>query len=248
MNSSQVSPWQEQSLEAYERLMGSQPDLFRPRHHRPLVTDRPTLEAYAAEHDVVLGVVAENRYVIFVVDLVEGQGNGGERWLYPYMRIISQAQLAGGTNVVVFGVIEDATLGDVGSVVLVDQERHALGRREVELPRGFGIPQVSGDAAALHELRTESGYVGNHAHFLGSTTIDSGMMDATVSFYHIPINGHVGATPEREEAVSEVLLLSRSDMWSHIASGRIRDSFTVQALAFYERRELKACTECDAKR
>jgi ADP-ribose pyrophosphatase len=196
----------------------------------------------------MLGVVAENPYVILVVDLVEGRDDGDERWLYPYMRIVSQAQLAGGTNVVVLGVIEDDKLGDVGSVVLVDQERHALGRSEVELPRGFGIPQLSGDAAALNELRTESGYIGNHAHFLGSTTTDSGMMDATVSFYHIPIIGQVEAKPEREEAVNEVLVLSRSDIWSHIASGHIRDSFTVQALALYERRDVEDCTECDATR
>jgi len=32
-------PHQEQALEAYEKLMRSQPDLFKPRRHRPVVRE-----------------------------------------------------------------------------------------------------------------------------------------------------------------------------------------------------------------
>jgi len=56
-----------------------------------------------------------------------------------------------------------------------------------------------------------------------------------VSFYHVPVKRRLAARPEVEEAISAVKLASPEKVWSEVKSGSIRDSFTIQGLALYER-------------
>jgi len=226
---------QREAIDAYEALMAERPALFAGRHARPIVRNREALAVYAAEHAVVLGVAAETPYVLFIVDLVESRTLDGSMRRHPYLRVVSRAQLEGGVNVVVLATIENPSLGKKGDVVLVEQERHALGTCEIELPRGFGERVLSGEANALRELEDETGYVGDHAHFLGATCSDSGLTDGIVSFYHVPVVRRVAGRPETEEAISSVRLATRAEVWKAIQSGSIRDGFTLQALALYEK-------------
>ncbi|MGQ0649809.1 MAG: NUDIX hydrolase, partial [Gemmatimonadaceae bacterium] len=189
---------------------------------------------YMAAHDVVLGVAADTPYVVFIVDLVESRRPDGGVHRHPYLRVVSRVQIEGGTNVVVLATIDDASLGALGDVVLVVQERHALGTSETELPRGFGTPGLSGEANALRELEEETGYVGDSARFLGKTCTDSGLTDATVSFYHVPVTRRTGSSHEAAEAITGVRLAPRTEVLRLIRSGVIRDAFTLQALALYE--------------
>jgi ADP-ribose pyrophosphatase len=231
----ELTEHQRQALDAYQALIIERPGLFADRTARPIVRDPKVLAAYAAEHNVVLGVAADTPYVLFIVDLVEsGLPDGGMR-RHPYLRVVSRGQLDGGVNVVVLATIENSSLGTLGSIVLVDQERHALGTCETELPRGFGERGLSGEANALRELEAETGYVGAHAYLLGTTTTDSGLTDAMVSFYHVPVVRSAMRRPETEEAIRSVHLATREQVWKGILSGSIRDSFTLQALALYEK-------------
>jgi ADP-ribose pyrophosphatase len=216
--------------------MAERPALFAGRDLRPIVRERALLAAHAEEHRVVLGLAAETPHVLLVVDLVESRGADGAVRRHPYMRVLSRGQLEGGVNVVVLATIADPSLGDVGDVVLVEQERHAPGTRETELPRGMGEPALSGEANALRELADETGYEGDRAHFLGWSYTDSGLTDARVSFYHVPVVRRSPARPETEEAITAVRLASTADVRRDIRSGAIRDAFTVQALALYEGR------------
>lgn len=233
-----LTPQQREAITAYEALMARHPQLFAARELRPVVRDLGVLEAYAAEHGTVLGVAAETPYVLFVIDLVESRQEGRGLRRHPYLRVISRAQLEGGVNVVVLATLQDATLGRVGDIVLVEQERHAPGTRETELPRGFGEPGQSGEANALRELREETGYIGEQAHYLGSICTDSGLTDCVVAIYHVPVTQRCESTPETEEAISRVRVLSGEDIWKGIQRGTIRDAFTLQALALYERQQL----------
>lgn len=226
---------QEEAIDAYEALMAKYPVLFSGRQARPIVRERDVLAAYAAEHGTVLGVAAETPHVLFLVDLVQSRKPGGTARRHPYMRVVSRTQLEGGTSVVVLATIENPSLGDKGSIVLVEQERHALGDIEIELPRGFGESGVSGEEKALRELLEETGYVGDHARFLGTTCSDSGLTDASVSYYHVPVVRRTEPRPEMEEAIIGTRLATPEEMWSAFRSGDIRDGFTLQALALYER-------------
>lgn len=229
-----LSQHQTEALEAYDALQKSSPELFRGRVVRPLILSREALAAYALEHNVVLGVAAETPYVYFIVDLVESRGKDGKLFRHPYLRVVSRGQLKGGVNAVVIATIENPSLGEQGSIVLVDQERHALGAREIELPRGFGEPGLSGEANALKELEEETGYIGEHAYFLGSLNTDSGLTDSVVSFYHVAVVRGGRPKTEVQEAIENVSLASRQEIWQDIRLGKIKDAFTLTALALYE--------------
>lgn len=229
-----LSQSQAEALDTYEKLQRARPELFQGRTLRPLVLDRAALAAYAVAHHVVLGVMAETPYVYFINDLVESRAVDGTVHRHPYLRMVSVGQLEGGVNVVVVATIENPALGAVGSVVMVTAERHAIGAEEMELPRGFGEPGLTGEANALKELAEETGYVGECAHFLGRLNTDSGLTDGVVSYYHVPVIGRVPARPETEEMIEKVSLLSFQCIWKAIRDGDIRDGFTAAALALYE--------------
>jgi ADP-ribose pyrophosphatase len=151
------------------------------------------------------------------------------------LRVIAPPDAAGATGVVVLATIHTPLSEPTESIILVEQERHATGTLELELPRGFGAPGALPEAQALRELREETGYVGDRAEYLGTTLTDSGTTDRSVCFFHIPVTGRAAAEPEPQEAISQVVLLTRSELWTRIDSGALRDGFTVQALALYER-------------
>ena len=229
-----LSQHQVEALEAYERLQKSNPELFTGRVVRPLVLSHDALSAYASEHKIVLGVAAETPYVFFIVDLVESRRSDGKTLQHPYLRVVSRGQLRGGINVVVIATIENPDLGAQGSVVMVTQERHALGATEIGMPRGFGEPGLSGETNALKELREETGYIGERATLLGSLNTDSGLTDSVVSYYYVSVLSRKTAKPETEEAIKAVSLLSRQDIWKAVRAGEIKDSFTLAALSLYE--------------
>jgi ADP-ribose pyrophosphatase len=227
---------QREALTRYFWLLKSHPELFSGRLHRPIVSDPDTLKRYSEEHDVVLGVMAETPYLWLINDLVQSRDSSGIAFCHPYLRVIAPPQYAGAGGVVVLATVRSEDNQADESIVIVEQERHATGTSELELPRGFGEPGVPPEVQALEELRTETGYIGERAEHLGNTLTDSGTSSGLVSFFSVSVAGRAAETPEPQEAISRVMLLTREEIWARIASGVIRDSFTVQALAFYEHR------------
>ena len=230
-----VSGAQKNALDAYFSLMTTRPQLFINRRQRPIIKERAVLEAHCIDQNLTLGVAATTPHFYFLVDLVASRGTNGEPFYHPYMRVVQREQLEGAVNVAILGTIEEPALGRRGDIVLLRQERHATGSTEVEIPRGFGNPGVAGEVNALRELEEETGYKGETAELLGSLFIDTGLTDGEVHFYHIRITGRAHQHPEPEEAISGIRLLSPDTIWNEIRSGRIRDSFTLQALALYEK-------------
>jgi ADP-ribose pyrophosphatase len=201
------------------------------------VLDRVQLEAYASENGVTLGIAAATPYAYFVVDLVESTRAEGGNLVHPYFRVIYRRQLDGAINVVVLATIADRSLGRMGDIVLVEQERHATGTVEMELPRGFGEVGMSGAQDALRELEEETGFIGSEARLLGKTFTDSGLTDAEIQFFHVAVVARRPANPEVEEAILGPRLMSTEELLREIARGSIRDGFTVQALALFELRK-----------
>jgi ADP-ribose pyrophosphatase len=230
---------QKEAISDYLKLMVDYPLLFKSRTQRPIVCNPSVLESYASEKNIVLGIAATTPYVHFVVDLVESTSSDNTVFVHPYLRVVSLGQLRGGVNVVILATIQDESLGRLGSVVLLKQERHAIGSNEIGLPRGFGESMLSGEENALKELREETGYIGVKAYLLGSTYTDSGLTDAKVSFYHVSVIARQSISNEIEEAISSVSLLSVEEIWNQINLGNIQDSFTLQALALYEKRPVQ---------
>src|SRR5262249_23935497 len=138
-------------------------------------------------------------------------------------------------NVVVLATVAEPSLGKIGDIVLVEQERHATGNTEIELPRGFGELGLSGEQNALKELKEETGFIGEKARLLGTTLTDSGLTNAEVFFYHIEAVARQDHEPEMEEAIIGIHTMSLSKLKQEIAEGRIRDGFTLQAMTLFEK-------------
>ena len=230
-----LSEQQCDALARYYRLYESHPGLFSGRVRRPIVLEPAIVEAYAAEHRVVLGVVFETPYLWLINDLVQSQAGLGTT-LHPYLRLIAPPRATAVPGVVVLATIQAPEPSSGRQVVLVAQERHATGAIELELPRGFGEPGTSPAAQALRELRQETGYIGTEATYLGTTLTDSGTTDRSVSFFHIAVTSRVIEEPETHEAILGAVLLPLDELWNRVDSGTVHDAFTVQALALYERR------------
>lgn len=227
---------QVEALDAYYELTAKFPHLLSGRQRRPILHDRQVLEKYAEQNGCVLGVAASTHYSYFVVDLVESTDATGNKFVHPYQRVIDRAEMAGGVASAVIATIANPSLGRIGDIVLLEQERHATGLVQIGIPRGFGRKGLSGEANALRELREETGYIGEKATPLATVYVDNGMTGATVTFYHISAIGQQSAEPETEEAMVGTQLLSPHEAWQQILSGDIQDSFTIQALALFERR------------
>jgi ADP-ribose pyrophosphatase len=227
-----LSKQQEHSLSAYFAFLRDYPQLFLARQKRPIVTDRDVIEQFVDESQNTIGVLADTRYLKLVNDLVETSDD--ERRLYSYLRVIQPSELDGGKNVAVVPVIADPAVGPPGHLVLVEQERHATGRRHIELPRGFGVPSHSGQANALKELQEETGCIGGEPVLLATVHSDSGLTASTVDFYFVPVIGQGEVAAEPEEAWVGVLTVSRTEVWEMILDGRISDSFTIQGVALLE--------------
>jgi ADP-ribose pyrophosphatase len=226
-----LSERQRQALADYQEMIARYPQLFTERRLRRLVLDPAELAAYTAEHDALLGVSAATPYLFLLNDLVESRAADGTALRYPYLRLVSRPQLLGGVNVVIIAAIADPAIGRLGDIVLVEQERHATGRTEIELPRGFGEPGLGMADNALKELREETGYIGGEVRDLGAAITDSGLMDTEVHFLYGPIVGRISRVADPREAITETRLLPADEIWSAIRAGRIRDSFTIQAMA-----------------
>lgn len=236
----ELSGHQLDALTSYYRLLESHPGLFSGREHRPIVRDPETIAAFAKDHQVVLGVVASTPYLWLINDLVQSRTASGDPLLHPYLRIIPPPQadpkLPPPAGSVVFATIPPSSGETSELIVLVEQERHATGRLELELPRGFAEPGTSAADQALAELRQETGYRGEQAHLLGTTISDSGTSDKSASFFHVPVTGQEAEAHETSEAITRTVLLTRADLWKRIESGEVHDAFTVQALGLYEHR------------
>ena len=232
-----LSEHQREAIEQYFALVSRCPDLFTGRERRPVVLDREVLEAHVAGTDVVLGVVARTPYLWMLNDLVESSsGTGTLR--HPYLRVIRPPGFEAVRGVAVLATVELPD-GSGPGVVLVEQDRHATGGTELEIPRGFGVPGVDSARQALDELVTESGYVGEDITRLGTLMVDSGSSDSLVDFFHVAVQRRTEAAPEPEEAIAGVVVLPLDTVWENVFQGVVRDGFTVQALALYQQSLLR---------
>lgn len=232
-----LSERQREALDRYFGLMKAHPELFTDRANRPIVQDPARLQDFAQEHQADLGVLVATPYLWLVNDLVQSRDSSGATLEYTYLRIIAPPGQGAASGVVALATVHRPEDGQgVESIVLVEQERHATGSLELELPRGFANPSEPAELHILEELRTETGYVGANAEYLGTTLTDSGLTDRAVAFFHVPVTDRIPESPESHEAIRRSVLLTRTELWSRIFSGEIRDAFTVQALALYEGR------------
>jgi 8-oxo-dGTP pyrophosphatase MutT (NUDIX family) len=129
-------------------------------------------------------------------------------------------------------------LTEQGQVVLVDQYRHGLGDMSRELPAGVIDAQETPAAAALRELREETGFVAEQAEPLLAVCTETARHTARAHFFFA--RGARGVSrpeldPEENVAVH---LLSVAELLSEVDRGAIAHGLHVAAILTAARRGL----------
>ena len=133
------------------------------------------------------------------------------------------------------GSVVVVPLEDDGSVVLVRQYRHAVGRHVWELPAGTLKPGEVPDEAAQRECQEETGLIAERLDYLGAYYPTPGYCDELMRFYRAtglrrPAAGDPEAHADEDEDI-ETGRFDRNAMRGMIASGEIVDLKTIGGLA-----------------
>jgi ADP-ribose pyrophosphatase len=117
-------------------------------------------------------------------------------------------------------------------LVLVRNERVAVGERLLELPAGTLEPGEDPQAAAGRELAEETGYRAGRIRPLGEFYTSPGFCDELLRVFVAEELSPVGQNLDAGERI-EVEVIARSDVMAMIADGRIRDAKTMAALLMW---------------
>lgn len=127
-------------------------------------------------------------------------------------------------GVVILPVTED------GRICLIHLFRYPLGSWQWELPRGFGEDGVEPLDNAKKELFEELDATTESWELLGTIHSNSGTTSGEVSIF-LAKDLPTELAPSKDESIEEFRLLSVTELDQWIAAGKIRDSFTLSAVA-----------------
>jgi ADP-ribose pyrophosphatase len=122
-------------------------------------------------------------------------------------------------------------------VVMVRNQRIAVGSRILELPAGTLEPMEKPEECAPRELEEETGYAAAHLAFLGKFYTSPGMSDEMMWAFVATGLRHVGQRLEAGEDMS-VETVEPDRALAMIDSGEIVDGKTVATLLLAQRRGL----------
>ncbi|MBF6277629.1 MULTISPECIES: NUDIX hydrolase [Nocardia] len=127
------------------------------------------------------------------------------------------------------GAVAIVALDHDGSVVLINQYRHPIGRRLLELPAGL-LDQAGEDplAAAQRELAEETGLAAREWSTLVDVVLSPGFTDEALRIYLATgLSDTDRPDPEHEEADLSIVRMSLQDAVTAALSGRIENATAV---------------------
>jgi 8-oxo-dGTP pyrophosphatase MutT (NUDIX family) len=122
-------------------------------------------------------------------------------------------------------------------VVLVRQYRHGTDAVSVEIPGGVVDADEDPAAAAVRELREETGYAGEAPVFLGTVEPNPAIFNNRCHTYLIRDCRRAGDQDLDPGEDIEVTTLPRAELGAAVADGRIAHALVVCAIWWFEQRE-----------
>lgn len=138
----------------------------------------------------------------------------------------------------IYGVVEKPPFAVIvpidaeGNLHLVEQYRHPIGRRSLEVPQGsWERADVAVEVLAQAELREETGLIAGTLEMIGRLHLAPGFCTQTYDVFLATdlTPGPTSLDPEEEGLM--VVSVAFSDVFRLIADGTITDATTVAAIA-----------------
>lgn len=148
------------------------------------------------------------------------------------MRIVGKTEYDGPNGVAVLCVSD-------GRIVLREIYRHATRSWELETVRGRRESGQTSTQAARAEVKQELGYPVRRLHRLGTICPDTAVMSSTLELFLAELGkGPRRDEPEESEAFGKIHRLTPAKIGRLILKRRIRDGYTLGALALSQLRGL----------
>lgn len=117
-------------------------------------------------------------------------------------------------------------------IVLVRQYRHGIDDFTLELPGGCIDPGEDAAAAAIRELREESGFAGGPPRFLGKVTPNPAFLTNRCSSYLIDGCRQVGELQQDAGEDLEVITMPLDELEARCLAGEVHHALVLNALYF----------------
>jgi ADP-ribose pyrophosphatase len=156
-----------------------------------------------------VGVISQDKYVIWMNDAVKfPNGKYGV-----YLRILWTNSLKGRAGVAVVPLLPN------GKIALNRNFRHATRSWEYELPRGRIDDNETAEAAAMREIKEETGMRIDTLYCLGEMAVDTGLINSVIPIFLGKVLSQEDAKPEDSEAIAAIEAFSIEDLKKGFVNG-----------------------------
>lgn len=175
-----------------------------------LVVDPAEIEAIETKSGRKAGVIAEDRYWIWLNDPVRFPSGGTG----VYGRIWWQNSLDGPAGVAVLPFERET-----GRFYLLCQFRHSTRSWEIEMAGGLREAGETAETAARREVAEETGFVIDQLTQLGEMAVDLGMTNTVVPIFFAEIRSKNQPEMEESEAIAGTISLTFEQLLEGIQRG-----------------------------